>query len=290
MNEKNFDALKNIKVPQAWLDKAAAIPEEYPRKRAAFPLYRIAAAASIVLVSVIGVLIFLFFGKSAPIVMRDSESAVSESVTDETVVGTTTATEPAETVAVLSTDAQGNTIVRYIEASDANTSGIQPTESQSASDAPTAKQNGTEKPSPTAPATEWVITPTEAPKGTDPPKPTSPPATQEPTESYRPPGDTEFYGTFSIVDSETASGSGWNVAEDITVFCRLYDSNGNLVGDSPLYHPQREAVILSRFSDGTVCVYYDPVVKGLQVTEDGYEYVFYDVHGNELYRNIKFVF
>ena len=71
MNKLNFDSLNNIKAPEQWIKNAVAIPETSVKKRG-FPHYRIAAAASIVLVSVIGLLTFLSFGNHAPIELRDN--------------------------------------------------------------------------------------------------------------------------------------------------------------------------------------------------------------------------
>lgn len=293
MDDRNFDSLKRIKTPQAWLDKAAAIPEA-PRKKRPFPLYRFAAVASIVFVSVIGLLMFLFFGGSEPVGVRNSpiDSGTSQAgQTDETGKLETGA---AEATGAPATDAQGNAVIRYAAAIEPTALGTLPSENQKASVAPTDVQNSTDKTSPTVPATDRAVTPTEAPKETEPPQPTAPPptappVTQKPTEADRPPGDCEFYGTFH---DDKASGSGNYVAEEGALYCLLYDSSGRLVGDSAWYSPQREAKILSRFSDGSVLAYYNPIEKGLFITagEYVYEYVFCDVHGNELYRGVKYVF
>ena len=284
MDKINFDSLKHIKAPQVWLEKAAAIPDSVVQKREAFPMYRVVAAASLVLVSAVGVLVFLFFGGSGEqVVIRHDGIAATDVFTDETTVGETlsaVAPAAAETVAVSSTDAAGNTVISYEEKPASTGAVIRSTQSVTF---PTAAASSI---APSNPASEHIPVPTEAPAPTSVPV-TESPVTQPPTENDRPPGDTEFYGMFSF---GTAGGSGYNSAEDISVFCRLYDSSGSLVGDSPLYSPQREATILSWYSDGSVYAYYDPAAHGLRLTEDAYEYIFYDAHGNELYRNIKFVF
>ena len=72
MNRLNFDSANNIKAPREWLEKAALIPEA-PVKKRAFGLYRVVAAASVVLVSVIGLLMFVLFGNnSAPVSIQPS--------------------------------------------------------------------------------------------------------------------------------------------------------------------------------------------------------------------------
>ena len=293
MNEMNFDSLKHIKAPQAWLEKAAAIPEACGQKRSAFPLNRYLTAASIVLVSAVGLLIFLHFGSgNSPVTVHEGGIAASESRIGETVVSEATggapqtdASAPAETIAVLSTDADGNTVVTYEEKPD-NADGTRPPNGGTSptSVAPTAPHS-TEAPGQPVSSTERPPAETEAPAPTS--VPADEPPTQAPTQPYTPRGDCEIYGMFKL---NTASGSGYNAAEEVSVFCRLYDSSGSLVGDSPLYSPQREATIISRDDNGTVVAYYNPAAMGLYLTEDAYEYVFYDVHGNELYRDVKFVF
>lgn len=66
MNKYNCDSLKNLPVPDELIEKALAIPET-AEKPAALPWYRqnrmIAAAASIMLVAVMGMTAFFLFGK-----------------------------------------------------------------------------------------------------------------------------------------------------------------------------------------------------------------------------------
>ena len=294
MNRINFNSLSAYKAPENWLDKAAAIPETCDHKRrVALPIYRIAAAASIVLVSVIGLLTFLFFGHQAPITIREKDSGdVQSTEADGSVPIPDDGSYPSlDTVLptvpqVVPTDAEGNPVIEpstepTTVKGKKNSSATEPTESIRPTQNPVKATEFAQKP------TQGVSLPTEAPVlSTDPP---APPATQAPTDGFRPPGDTEFYGMFSLGDPGVVSG-GQYVAENTTIFCRIYDSYGSLVGDGSLFSPQREATILSKYDDGTVVAYYNPVEKGLYITEDAYEYVFYDIHGNEFYRDIKFVF
>lgn len=297
MKQLNFDSLTHIKTPEEWLEKAAAVPQTEAKRQAIFIPRRFIAAASIVLVGTLGLLAFFLHKDTDGLLMiPDSYPTETQASTDGVkVIGSTENVTVSGTEAIaptggqkVPTDAQGQRATEPTVASTAG-AGIAATQPTQAAVPPSETAAPTVRP--TAPsATQRPTAPPETQRPTELPAPTAPPATQKPTEAYRPPGDTEFYGTFSITDSGTASGSGWNVAEDLTVFCRLYDSSGKLVGDSPLYHPQREATILSKFSDGTIFAYYNPVEKGLSVSEGVYEYVFYDIHDNELYRGIKFVF
>lgn len=291
MSKVNFDSLKNIKAPQAWVDQAATIPETASKRRHAFPLYRTAAAASLVLVSVVGLLIFLFFGSKAPIAIKEKGSGEVEAteangsvrISDDGLYPSLDPVFPT-VPQVVPTDTDGNPVIEAM---------IEPTTAKGnkepSATEPTEKARPTQE---TVDADDHAQKPTLAVTPSNPPAPTELPApdpTQAPTEGYRPPGDTEFYGMFTLGDPGVVSGGNYAV-EDTTIFCRIYDSSGSLIGNSPLYSPQREAAIISRFDDGTVVAYYNPTEKGLFLTEDVYEYVFYDIHGNELFRDVKFVF
>lgn len=67
MNKYNCDSLKNLPVPDELIEKALAIPETAEKPAAVLPWYRqnrmIAAAASIMLVAVMGMTSFFLFGK-----------------------------------------------------------------------------------------------------------------------------------------------------------------------------------------------------------------------------------
>ena len=227
MDDRNFDSLKNIKTPQAWLDKAAAIPEA-PRKKRIVPLYRFAAVASIVLVSVIGLVVFLRFDSGkAPVVSHGGTGATDYGYS-ETIGEATDASANSETISALSTD----TIIRNMDATEPTATGTLPSESQKASVAPTTSQKATEKPSPTAPATERAITPTDHPKETQPPKPTSPPptdppATQETTGIF--PNGMPYISASAVFPSSLLS-------HGDVVCCAIYD-HGKLVsqGEASVY-------------------------------------------------------
>lgn len=293
MNKVNFDSLKNIKAPEAWLKKAAAIPET-PVKERAFPVpYRIATAASLVLVSVIGLLVFLVHqGTDGVVVAPHGIRVDTQAATDSTTANGDTAETSVvpfviegifPTEQVYPTNAQGQ---RVTEAA------IAPTSSATApSTAIAPVQKPTYRPyRPTEPvgadSTEVPI-PTTAP--TNLPAPTAPPDTQEPTSPYRPPSNSEIYGTVSLEPVPSIGDGSFNFAK-ITVFCCLYDASGHLVGDATLFSPKRKAKILSVNSDDSLLVMYDPVEMGFYIQAGWYEYVFYDDEGTELYRGSTYIY
>lgn len=293
MNEMNFDSLKHIKAPREWLEKAAAVPE-ISVKKPPFPLYRFAAVAGVVLVSVIGLMMYGLFGKN------DAPIAIHNGRADETFITAETTGDPSDNSrimrdpAVLPTkEGLEPTVLSGQSAASSVTSPVDETTSsvQDSTIRPNVPTEGSQPVNvvPTAaPVTDPLAPSRPSVRPTTPPEPTSPPPTQEPTDPYNPPGDCEIYGMFRL--SEKDPGSGYAVATDVAVFCRLYDENGAIVGSSGLFSPQREAKILSKYDDGIVIGYYNPAEKGLLLSEGAYEVVFYDGFGNELYRDVKFVF
>lgn len=263
MNKLNFDSLNNIKAPEQWIKNAVAIPETSVKKRG-FPRYRIAAAASIVLVSVIGLLTFLSFGNHAPIELRDNavdnvsstDAAGDGSFPDDgdaprldTIFPTLPRVDP--------TDAAGNPVIETPAQSKATRekpSAAQPTEKG---------RSGGVTVSPTEIATEPQGTPsTQAPEPTDPPLPTEPP---------KPPTPTEDHG--EVVMGEicfTATFPASLIKEGETVRC-MYSVQGYAF---PAIETDAE-VQYTVMDNGMVYAMYEP---GIQIVEEDtvtFEYLFY---------------
>ena len=241
MNQVNFDSLNNIKAPEQWIKNAAAIPETSVKKRA-FPLYRVAAAASIVLVSVIGLLIYLSFGNHTPIELRNNaagvvpstETAGDRSFPDDGELPNLDAMLPTWP-RVYPTDAAGEPVIES------------PTEPKAAREKPSVTtptekgRSGTKTVSPTEIAeepTQGAPSPTTtpdsivAPDPTDhssdfPVTPTTPPAMQEPTEIL--PNEMPY---ISAVATFPAS----MLRDDDVVCCAIYD-HGKLLsqGEASIY-------------------------------------------------------
>lgn len=263
MNKLNFDSLNNIKAPEQWIKNAVAIPETSVKKRG-FPHYRIAAAASIVLVSVIGLLTFLLFGNHAPIELRDNavdnvsstDAAGDGSFPDDrdaprldTIFPTLPRVDP--------TDAAGNPVIETPAQSKATRekpSAAQPTEKG---------RSGGVTVSPTEIATEPQGAPsTQAPEPTDPPLPTEPP---------KPPTPTEDHG--EVVMGEicfTATFPASLIKEGEIVRC-MYSVQGIAF---PAIETDAE-VQYTVMDNGMVYAMYEP---GIQIVEEDtvtFEYLFY---------------
>lgn len=263
MKQVNFDSLNNIKAPEQWLKKAAAIPETSVKKRA-FPLYRVAAAASIVLVSVIGLLTYLSFGNHVPIELRDNaaggvpstESAGEGTFPDGEEFPRFDAIFPSFP-RVDPTDAAGDPAIEIPTQSKA-------TREKPSATAPTEKgRSGGVTVSPTKIATEPQGAPsTQAPEPTDPPLPTEPP---------KPPTPTEDHG--EVVMGEicfTATFPASLIKEGEIVRC-MYLVQGIA---SPATETDAE-VQYTVMNNGMVYAMYEP---GIQIVEEDtvtFEYLFY---------------
>lgn len=196
MKKANFDTLKNLPVPEQWIENALSIPEQEKKKAAVIPFWRrkgaIALAASLVLVSVLSVILFSQIGTKQPLKIKSSATesvspteVIGESTTDPTPEG---ATEPKtvidrvkdviDSIFHTPTETQGSDSTNPTTASDnkKNT----PTEPQAQS--PTAKPGTrpTESAKPSEPlsptqgekATETPVYPTAPQRETEEPSPT----------------------------------------------------------------------------------------------------------------------
>lgn len=261
MNKVNFDSLNNFKAPEQWIKNAAAIRGTSAKKRA-FPFYRVVAAASIVLVSVIGLLAYLSFGNHAPIELRDqaadnglpTESAADGRFPDDA--------EPPSFDTILPTfprvyptDAAGDPVIE-------NPAQSKPAKGKTSLTSPTEQGRPGSKPvSPTVIATE--------PQGT--PSPTADPdsgITPEPTD---PPIPTEDQG--EVVMGEicfTATFPASLIKEGETVRC-MYSVQGYA---SPATEPDTQAHY-TVMDNGMVFAVYEPSIPIFEEDTMTFEYLFY---------------
>lgn len=265
MNQVNFDSLNNIKAPEQWIKNAAAIPETSVKKRA-FPLYRVAAAASIVLVSVIGLLIYLSFGNHAPIELRDNaagdvpstESAGDRSFPDDRELPNLGAILPTWP-RVYPTDAAGEPVIES------------PTEPKAAREKPSVTtptekgRSGTKTVSPTEIAEEPTqgAPSTQAPEPTDPPIPTEPPELPIPTEGH---GEV-IAGRICFTATFPAS----LIEEGEPIYCMYQELGYAIVAEDQQDLPVQYTVM----KNGMVFAMYEPVDYDYGEASTTFEYMFY---------------
>lgn len=275
MDRHSFDSLKNLKAPREWIEKAALIPES-TEKRHAFPLYRVTAAAGIVLVALIGLSAFLLFGRGqAPVTVQGQPETTAETLA----FGST------ETVGVTENGMPTDAAVSPTRASQAGSTDF----FADSTEAPAKpSQPATEKPAdptvyPTAPSAPTVA-PTEAPTAspvlpTSPP-PTTPPATEAPTDGMEvPAGDGEI--SFSAVFSSTLIGEGE------PLYCTFWEQDhyaSSMAIDDD--HKARYSIL----KNGMVLAMYEalvPASAGDDPHEYTYEYIFYNSRGQMVARGTE---
>lgn len=275
MNRLNFDSANNIKAPREWLEKAALIPEA-PVKKRAFGLYRVAAAASIVLVSVIGVLTFVLFGNnSAPVSIQSSATEPTTFVAgtdgDHMDISPTISAPmlfPTDG-RIVPTDEHGQPMT------EAKASPTAPTEKKRvAATEPTERIRPTQKPvkatEGVSDPTQEVIAPTEA---YIPPNPTEP--QQSPTEDH---------GEVIMSDiSFTATFPASLIEEGEPIYCKYWTS-----GYASPSAESDEKAQYTVTADGMVLAVYEPDIDIMEEDMITYEYLFYQ-NGKVLARGTQTV-
>lgn len=270
MDKHNFDSLKNLKAPQEWIEKAALIPES-TEKRRAFPLYRVTAAASVVLVALIGLSAFLLFGRGqTPITVQNATTAETRAIGNAETVGVTEDSKPTDAAVSPTRASQAGSTEFFADSTEAPAKPAQPATEKAA--VPTVY--------PTAP----TVAPTEAPTAplilpTAPP-PTTPPATVPPTDGMEvPAGDGEI--SFSAVFSSSLIGEGE------PLYCTFWEQDhyaSSMAIDDD--HKARYSIL----KNGTALAMYEALVPASAGDDPHvitYEYIFYNSRGQMIARGTE---
>ena len=318
MNEFNCNSLKNLPVPEKLIQKALAIPETAEKAPAVLPRYRrgrmTATAASIVLVTVLGISLYFLFGNIdppvEPSVTPARESVSDTAAPDETAKntappltvkpsdGVSSATDgtqkPSQPAVPPSAQTATDSAGRIVSAPPTGAPEITPTEARRS--APTKqpgtaqKQEPTQKPSPTRRATENPVTPTSQPI-THPPTeallPTVEPAIvtepeweqPSPTEPAHEP---QSAATQPPVDTVLTFRSTIRVRDPQysgKVYCRIYDRNARAaLGDPDRFADSHRAEYT--LNGNAMTAVYRPSEHGISVPPGSYAVSFYDESGD----------
>ncbi len=273
MNDFNFDKMKSFNTPDEWAEKAREIPQKYkkPTPFLFFPDSRsFAAVASLVLVCCLSVLFFIIKPDDNILPVDPSATMSSETENLEPTDPTYEKRNPQKPDEYVNTEPTEN------QQSTENSTTESPTQKPTSS---TEQTDSTQKPTDSRPTTKPTEKPTNSQQPTAKPtqKPTQEPTskpTQKPTEGVvGNPDPVICFGSYSLINS-------WEV-NSVDVFCKLYDNNGNLVGDKDLYSYQHEALVYS-ITTTTAYVSYEPASKGLLLKSGQYSYYFYDYYGKIL--------
>lgn len=275
MKKVNFHTLQSLPTPESWIENALAIPEEEEKEKpAVIPRrsYRlIAAAASLVLVSLIGFAAWLLFGRTpAPIITAPKNTASTESVVSTE--GALASTESATAGETGTTPTQAPTAPAD---TNTDTTVSAPTEPAAAPAQNAPTEAPTERPDspivvPTERPTEATVRPTEI--------------TVYPTEVTAEPSEPAFYPTETpwFYENEVISDvPGSKFPENGRIYCAIYDSDGSMFGDADPYSDQHLATVLryEKWHDSYLVVY-RPSEKDVLPRPGYYTYCFYDENGN----------
>ncbi len=270
MKNKNFNSISQFSVPQNWIDDALSIPSDKNKKK---PILFVkfsrtfAAVACIVLVCCISLVLFFMAEDGGNLPVNPTSSVSINNETNE------------KNTEYISTENDNNDLeptqenVSQNSSSQGNIPTVKPTTKPTVSPSvsPTIEPSEDIEPPTDTPPTEEV--PTEE-QSTDGPPPTEEPTWEEPTweepsgnpepPSTEPePVKTDIYVTFSID----------LLGEELNLYCKILDSNGNLVGDRNLYSSEHRADM--NISGGQINAHYH-IYSNLIEKADYYTFVFYN--------------
>lgn len=286
MSKLNINSIEKFSVPNDWIENALSIPEKQSRKApiAFFKFSRtFAAVASLAIVCALSLTLFFYTQNKNVIPMQSStqasetlltESNGYETVSDDTNSDNTSASSQHQNTGTTNGFNNGISFPLVIE----------PTEETNKETSTTTPTNSTNSPTelvpsetPTEPSQS--IEPTEVPTAgptdnyvpVEPYEPTTAP-TEAPTKLPEAPMiDKNDIFVSTHFDTQLLTGN-------LNVYCKVVDSNGNLVGDHNLYSDEHLAVITSSYPKYTFARYF-PYRHNLIQKADYYSFYFYNSEG-----------
>lgn len=261
MNKNNFNTIDKIRTPDDWKAKALNIPQTQIQKSNTKRLvfYRLATSFCLTIVCLISVVLFIHLNDA---LLPDPDFNINSSNFE------TTDFETNETQAVTVNQTQ-NIIPTDKNHTEETNNNIEPSEIYE-----TAKPTSQATLSPTIP-----IHPTTKPTVIETTKPTKTP-TQAPTSKpTNAPKAVVFNGSVKVEGMWVSS---------VDAYCKVFDSNGNLLGSNDLYDFQHEAEYIEEINN--VEYYrYCASEKGLTFVEGYYTYVFYRRNGSVICSGTQYV-
>lgn len=267
MNKDNFNTIDKIKTPDEWKAKALNIPctqiKKVDTKHCNF--YRLATTFCLIIVCIVSVILFTNIDN----LLKPDTVIRNKPVNTEA-----TEFESQERESSHNTQKEHETTPHNENNTVSHDSTIEPSEKEDSTDSTTGKP---EKPTnsststPTVAETSAHTIPTE--KVTTIPTETP---TQKPTDK---PENVVFNGSVKVEGM-------W--VTNIDVYCKILDSNGNLLGSADLFDEQHEAEYVGEINN--VEYYrYCASEKGLTFTHGYYTYVFYRPNGSVVCSGTQYV-
>lgn len=313
MNNKNFENLNNIEVPQSWIENAINIPNVVPKKKPlVFPRINryLAAVACLVLVCTVSLVIVLNIDRNIvpvkPIVSDKNKGDNNQTEpTNEGIVPPTVpdnSNEPSTEPTSEPTNSEGDIIPTEKPTEGTDTEPTEPTESTDPSDKPSqVPPEPTEAPEPSAPPTETPVYPPTSPPSVEPTDeptdepteapvypPTSPPW-DDPTDEPQVPGfegESPLYpssgnppsGSNVLVQIDVSKIPGYTTSGEIRLYCKVYDPDNKVLGSYDKFDP-KNLVTIYKLKNGVAYGAYS-IVNNYNLTKHGrYTARFYNQNG-----------
>lgn len=277
MREYHCDALKTLEVPDEMIERALTIPASFTAAReSAKTLKRLVAAAAVVLIAGLGTLAYYLIKSidDMPLAVAPADSADDHTRPTAAGLPRPATQPPTEEPAAYVPTIQPTAPVPTQPPVPATLPVTPPTDAP-VDDPPEAFMPPTERPAeqtvpyvePTVPIAE---PPTEEPivPAIDPTEPNDAP---DPT---APPPEKEIVSVGYMVPISSYTGSE-------ALYCRLYGSDGSLVGDENLYDESHRVYFTT--GSGYLFLSYPLSAVVGPLPPDTYTIVFYDVDGNDFY-------
>lgn len=277
MKDINFNNMRDIEIPDSWVQKALDVPQKKHTLIVTFSQRTklIASAACLVFVCVM----VLMMSHDTPQVNIKSESTSATYATD--------LSEQTELTTKNHTNGtQLNTSKPYKKPSAADVT--EPTEktqmaSKNTQETKESAANPTSTVRPTSAVHSEATEPTENPTTVETQKPTQKPTekpTQKPTEKpTEKPTDDGYLGVTSVNCNAVFSRD--NLAGVNKVYCKICTVDGRLLGDSNLYSNQHLAY-MTELKNGMIMATYDPESFGIILQSGRYVYYFYNAYGTTI--------
>ena len=222
MDEFKFDELKNFSVPESWLNKALEIPSKKPKAAPKFKLYRYVAAIAACVVIAAAVTSTVMFGFNNEINLTNPEPEKPENIYKA--VETTVSEMSGNTEALTEISTEKSSVeIRQ------STTSIEPAENK----ADTFENGNSKKQIPKSAEPKEITSESTTQSSIDEKtEPVTVPCVEGSTQtSSVPQGEKRCYAETSV-SSELADGN---------IYCRLEDSDGNVIGNSGLFSESRLA-------------------------------------------------
>ncbi len=269
MEDFNFDSLKNIDVPDTWVENAINVPlHEDENKPVLFVKFNrtIAMAASLVIICAVSIMVLLTHNDDVVKTIVPTNNSVTQSTANSESTVNKQEEKNNKNTETTNTKETENLVANIAPTQKQTDSKKEPSESK---EKPTTPDKAPATQKPTQNSTEATDVEPQLPSDglDDPMLPGCPPPSDEPETEFEP------YGMDTIEIRVTPSALG----NSTNVYCMLYDVNGAVVSNAYQYSSQRKCLVTK--TKDTAVITYNPMAQGIYYSSGYYSYKFYLSNG-----------